>query len=901
MKSLSILFILLCINIMIFGQNSSYYLKGKVVDAESKIALPGATITDNKNRGTTTDINGNFKFFINKNEKTIKLKISYIGYTNYLINQTIKNNITDLGVVLLKTNTENIAEVVVKGKIPVAKHEGDTIAFNAASVKVHNNAKGINLLKKLPGFKVKENKIETQGEQIKKVFIDGKPFFEDDPKNALNSLPAEVIKSIELFDDYGEIASFTGYASGQSSKAINIVTKDAYKNKRYGKYTVGIGNHKKYNIEGNTMINKKNYDLLLGLERNNINKSNSDLSDFKSLEAELTSKIMGDLNSQPENFGDKTIKSFGLNFNKEFKNKSELSINFTNASLKNNLYQNRVQNYQDAWYYTINDSTKSHTHINKFSSKYIYQPSEFNKFIISQKNAFVSGNSDSKITNKGSSQENTLKYSLSANSSNTDKFNNNSLFIWLHNFKKAGRSLTALANISYNNKDDSKLINSNLESYLDFEHYTDTVFSNLNQNEFYKLNELSSLVRISYKEPISHLTGINFVVKTNFSNRTSANNVYNFDTNENSFSVFSNSLSNDIKSNYLINRFELGYSSFDINLVFNVGIAYENVKIKNDFDLENHTEKYYHQLLPVLFGKYFFSNNETLIFYAGSKTIVPSLYQFDTKINFSDPLQITTGNTNLKPGIQHVAMTRYTYTLPEKSVFLSAYAFFKYGHNLVSTYNYFAKENTNIHNTNIMAGTKISQYTNISNLMNIMAGIDFSMPIIPIKSNFNSSIKFSYYDIPSIINDQKIYSRNNNYELNLAIVSNISKKIDFTLSNTTEYSEGRNSENNNNTKFLKNNFKIELNSTLYKNWTTQIDCNHVNLTYFGEEESKNYTIVNFSLGKQFFKKKVELKFKAYDILNQNKGLAFKLHETYKETINSNVLEQFYMFSLSYKF
>ena len=57
------------------------------------------------------------------------------------------------------------------------------------------------LLKKMPGVEVdSEGKITVNGKEVKKVMVDGKEFFSDDPKVASKNLPAKMIDKLQVLD-----------------------------------------------------------------------------------------------------------------------------------------------------------------------------------------------------------------------------------------------------------------------------------------------------------------------------------------------------------------------------------------------------------------------------------------------------------------------------------------------------------------------------------------------------------------------------------------------------------------------------------------------------------------------------------------------------------------------------
>lgn len=120
---------------------------------------------------------------------------------------------------------KNMQEVVVTNESPVTI-KGDTIAFNANMFKTKPNATVEDLLKKMPGMQVeKDGTVKAQGETVQKVYVDGKEFFNNDPKLATKNLAADMIDQVEVFDDMSEQAKFNRIDDGSRSKAINLKLK----------------------------------------------------------------------------------------------------------------------------------------------------------------------------------------------------------------------------------------------------------------------------------------------------------------------------------------------------------------------------------------------------------------------------------------------------------------------------------------------------------------------------------------------------------------------------------------------------------------------------------------------------------------------------------------------------
>ncbi|MFN3394862.1 MAG: TonB-dependent receptor, partial [Candidatus Thermochlorobacter sp.] len=121
---------------------------------------------------------------------------------------------------------------------------------------------------------VQGGRVQAQGEQVRQVLVDGKPFFGEDPSAVLKNLPAEMIEKIQVFDQQSEQARFSGVEDGNTIKTINIVTKPAYRNGSFGRAYAGYGNRQNYKAGGNLNIFHDEQRISIIGQSNNINEQN---------------------------------------------------------------------------------------------------------------------------------------------------------------------------------------------------------------------------------------------------------------------------------------------------------------------------------------------------------------------------------------------------------------------------------------------------------------------------------------------------------------------------------------------------------------------------------------------------------------------------------------------------
>lgn len=119
-KFLTILSLLLCLNNLIYSQEITQTIKGKVVDSESQIELPMVTVlilNTNPAVGTITDMNGIFRL-----EKVpvgrVTLQISYLGYETQYVSDLLVNSGKEISLnISLKESFALLSEVVVKADV----------------------------------------------------------------------------------------------------------------------------------------------------------------------------------------------------------------------------------------------------------------------------------------------------------------------------------------------------------------------------------------------------------------------------------------------------------------------------------------------------------------------------------------------------------------------------------------------------------------------------------------------------------------------------------------------------------------------------------------------------------------------------------------------------------------
>ncbi len=274
--------ILLSALLFFFGftaQAQNFTINGRAQDGETRSAIQGGTvilksITDTNMLFTTyTDTAGRYQFD-QLSADSFSVAISSIGYETILRNVNVDSMNVDMGVIEIPRSSKQLTGVTVTATTPPATQKGDIVQFSANQFKVARDADAEALIRKMPGITVENGTVTAQGEQVRRVTIDGREFFGDDATAAMRNLPAEIIDKIQVFDRLSDQAQFTGVDDGNAQREINIVTKASMRNGQFGRLYAGYGSDSRYSAGGNiTFFNGTRRISIVG-QTNNINQQN---------------------------------------------------------------------------------------------------------------------------------------------------------------------------------------------------------------------------------------------------------------------------------------------------------------------------------------------------------------------------------------------------------------------------------------------------------------------------------------------------------------------------------------------------------------------------------------------------------------------------------------------------
>lgn len=907
------IFILICIFASMNSMAQS--LHGTIRDKESREELVSATVQltaeDSTATYTSADLKGYYEFKKLKSGSYM-LQISYVGYKTYRKKLTIAASQSKQVDVEMIEDVELLGEVSVQGRATRAEQRGDSLMYNAEAFKVMQGSSAEDLLAKMPGVVVEGGTVQAQGEQVKKILLDGKEFFDGDVNLAIKNLPSDIIASIEIFDKKSEQAEFTGFDDGEEIKTINIVTKKGFRQGTFGEVSAGYGTDNRYKVNGNiNMFNEDRRISVLGMS-NNVNQQNfsqEDLSGVMSSEAKRRMRGSPQGGSSAADFmvgslgGLTSTNGLGLNYVNEWGKKLKITGSYFFNQSDNETLQQTEREYFDAAlagmsYEEYKESSMENWN-HRFNFKLDYQISERSSLVFRPSLSFQ--NTDNKGLLQGlnfleGTQESGTE--TQTNGENTS-YNLGGDLLFRHRFLKEGRTLSWIFSGNVNNTDGN--------TYTD---YLNKLYGINEQTATKDYSQLKDVLRkqyslrsnLNFTERLTNRLQLQFGYKISYTDSENKQQTFIKSPVSDLYEQLDESLSNEYQSDYLTQAGNIGlrYRVGKWNAMLGVDAQWASLKGDFVYPYSEALSHNYFSMLPSFMLRYALNRTNSLQLRYRSRSSSPSLTDLQEVIDNSNPLFLSTGNPYLNQEISHTANLRYIRTTKSGHTFIAMLgATFKQDY--VGDSTFVAKENTELSpSVTLDKGAQFTRPVNLGGYYSLQSMLTYGFPVDFIRSNVNLSLAANYANIPTIFDGVESNTRELNLIPKIIIGSNISKDLDFTVS----YSAGINkmfsslnkSESND---YITHTASAKLGWTIFWGLTFRSTFDYIGYTGL-DTGVEDYFLWNLSLGKKFLKSKAaEIKLEAFDVLKQNQAFTHRTGSNYYDYVSSNVLKPYMMLSFTY--
>ena len=869
-------FLLLASTVM--AQNVAFEIKGSVNGVMDSIPLESATIylQNSKDNSlikyTTSNQKGEFALSGNTAQKEATLFISYVGSKTFSKNITLQPKI-DLKTIYLE-NTALLDAVMIESTLPVTIKQ-DTLEFDPKAFKTKKNATVEDFIKKLPGVQVDiEGNITINGTSVDKILINGKPFFSNDPTMATQNLTKEIIEKLQVTDTKTNAEAFTGEVTDRNAKTINLVIKEENNKGAFGKLATGVGDQERYNVAGN--YNKFNNDLRLSLIGNGNN-----------------------INAPQVGVGTKGIRTSqkgGISYADNLSENQLLSVDYIYLGTEFENATTRFTEYivPDAPYFS-NANSNALSEGNEHTVNLQYEALIDDTFHIDLNSSFRSLSSDDTFQNSSETFDASQELINTSDRQTNNSGVRNSFKNQLYLTKKIGAKGAFIKTSLYHNVDVIENDDFTMSALVFLNSNNDDILRDQFTDTNGRLQWLNT--GITARLPvISKKLFLDFSYTHTYQKEESDRAVFDFDENQQGFDTFNSMLSSDFINKNISNTpsLKLSYRNKKISTFLNFEYIFRTLenqdRLRSELNIQRHFDIFTYS------GGFRYRLTNRSVINSGVKlsNTIPSLRQLQSFTDVSDPLNITTGNPNLKP------QNRYTFHVDFRTnnfkKGMGLYSKFKVdfeNNRVVSRYTInddLVRETTFV---NVDGNYGYHSYVNLykrfkldkirSLRVNVNGFISTSK-----RTNFNGDVRYNIKTtnyFPSIELDfewQNMFNIVANYDWNYT-------KTNYSL-------EGFNNE-----EIIFHTLDLYTETNFFEHLTLE---NTVRYTYnpnVSDDFDKFAWSWNSALSYSFLNDTAILSFKIYDILNQNINTRRIVSPDFIQNTQSLVLKRFFMIGFEWKF
>ena len=887
-----LVFAFLFISLQAFTQHHRKEISGLVIDTAG-IPLVGVNVrltTILDTMLTVTNEQGQFGFD-NIIGPEFRLSFSLIGYK--ILDRTYANNFPGATMQLLPTvlppQRTLLAEAVVSRVQPIVI-KGDTVQYNlAAYTNIAKNALLEEALKYLPNMQVRrDGKVIAQGKVISRVQVDGKNFFGGEVLTATRNLPAELIQSVQVIDDYGDMANTTGVKDTEPEKILNIVLKDDRKQILFGQVTGGGGTENRYiGSMGLNNFNDGQEFSILG----SFNNTNTSLFSYGAPSGAGTrDRGNVDLTGMTDPVdGVNTTNSAGVSYSDDLSDKVSVYGKYTFTNRKNHTIGHSVLTSHFDFYEIINQEerelvTDNINHLMTWDIEAQLDSRNYLKISPNLSYSTVNGTSYSNDTIKNRNIVSERTYHATDEEA-TPNFDMDVLYSRM--FHKPGRKFVLNMQGKYASRDKHEDLSDYFESMNAYsgEPVQDDAYFLAQQ---IKSNNQSRIGRLkaSFVEPIDESSILEIGYEYNYTAIDSRRSVW--DTNE---ERFVDSLGVDYSYFFQSNRVGLNYQMeqserFKYTLGFAVQPLLLQGHMLNADTLIQHRNV---NIIPSAGLRFRISEESELsVEYLGTNN-QPNFSQIQPVRNLANSQNIIIGNADLKAEFINRITTRFRQIKMGSNQFFEAQLAFNKTQNKIVT-----------SRSNPTGTVQETSFRNATGYFDARGYYMFSTPVINDDFQLNLNGTTDYVNNISYINDQKNYGRNFIYSQAVQMRFMLEDIIETELNtsytfNHTRYSL-RNSEGINANSFLAG---LAAKGYLSDNWAFGFDLSHRLNNGYSSFVNANPTLLNAYLECTFLPNNMALlRFQGFDLFNQNTGVTHEIIGSDAIFVRNNRLARYFMVSLN---
>lgn len=881
-------------------------IRGRVLD-ESKQSLPQASVrllrpNGQTQAGISTDTSGRFSL-IKLPAGRYTLEVSFIGFITHKqeLSLTEHKNTLLLNDIILHEDKKTLQEITVVGKANEVVVKGDTLEYNAGSYRTSEGAALEELVKKLPGAEINEaGQITINGKNISKIMVDGKRFFESDPKVALKNLPADAIDKIQVLDRESDASRMTGFSDGDEETVINLTIKKSNKRGLFGTAYAGTGvPNRRY--EANATLNRFSDSSQWSIVAGANNTNNSGFSDITS-DLGLMNNIFGGNTRGPRgasgggnsNDGISTSKVLGGNLGYTLGKQGELSSGAfigNSDKLKESAYE-RTDIIASG---NTTERGRSVEHNDKYNTganlRLEWKPTDKTTLIVAPNVNYGigAGNKTSSSTTfrgQGTETINTSSLKQSIDS----KVSNSRIHIDLsQKLGNKGRTLALSLLAGINTDDATGIYQSTLTNHLDGQ------ITDIDQYLETKTNKINYRARISYVEPLGRGFALQGQYQIKGEEVKSDRVAREKQVATGLYDLVNPEYSNELRSHFLSHRIGLALKKATDKLDVTAGINLDPSHLSNYTKIGREDRQINQSVLnysPTFRLRYTPRKALSLNLDYRGRSFQPSSDQLAPVRDKTNQLVVYEGNPNLKTAYMHNLFGRFSQFNPSSQSSLNIFAHLQYIQNdIVSRTRY-----------NPATGVRTISYTNADGNARVGLGGFYTTPLpgkrFSLRINSFNSLSNQIGFVDEERNDARSIRLNESLTLAYRHAG-----LDTSIKGTWAYYNVWNTLPQTAQQSTQD-YRIDwdTNVKLPLGFSLEALLAHRTSSGYTSSYDRDQTLINIGLSYTFLKNNsATIRLKSYDVLAQQNNIYRESNALSSSMLETNTLGRYVMLHFIYRF
>ncbi len=252
-------------------------ITGKVIENDSQDPVPQTTVrllkTDSTLvKGALTNQEGQFSLQAPSAGRYI-VQVTCVGFKTYTkrVNVSGDKNV-QLGTIALSPDAIMLKGATVTGNAAKVTVKADTFVYNASAYRTPEGSVVEELVRRLPGAQVDDDgKVTINGQEVKKILIDGKEFMTGDTKTAMKNLPTSIVERVRAYNQKSDQARVTGIDDGEEETVLDFGVKKGMNRGQMLNVNLGAGTQDRYSNRAFGGTQSENLKAFGMMSANNVN------------------------------------------------------------------------------------------------------------------------------------------------------------------------------------------------------------------------------------------------------------------------------------------------------------------------------------------------------------------------------------------------------------------------------------------------------------------------------------------------------------------------------------------------------------------------------------------------------------------------------------------------------